>query len=243
MQPKLWRDFRVQFTFVVGVPTRRNSDVFHFDGITLTHPSGIVEDPANVWNKVVEESNAFGDILAGDFEDTYYNLTTKTSFIYRWASMCCGKVSPLILMIDDDMAIVPNNMIRLIRSIPHKLKGQLYGGIEIFPPKNMHVVENKWSLSRSEYPLPNFPPYPSGTVQLISYDRLVEMSIAMAFVRPIRVEDAYLGIVTHKLRKPTFKLKQFTIYNVPRDNWKFIAVAKTENVHAVMNWSNGEINV
>ncbi|NWW14641.1 B3G5B glucosaminyltransferase, partial [Oreocharis arfaki] len=47
------------------------------------------------------ESRQRGDILQGDFGDTYGNLTRKTLLLLRWARACCGGAA-FVLKADDD---------------------------------------------------------------------------------------------------------------------------------------------
>jgi hypothetical protein len=39
--------------------------------------------------QIIQESGTFEDILYEDFEDTYLNLTLKTSFMLKWSIKNC----------------------------------------------------------------------------------------------------------------------------------------------------------
>ncbi|NXY66985.1 B3GT4 galactosyltransferase, partial [Callaeas wilsoni] len=51
--------------------------------------------------ELLRESRQHGDVLQGDFGDTYANLTWKTLLLLRWARACCGG-APFLLKADDD---------------------------------------------------------------------------------------------------------------------------------------------
>ncbi|NXH38453.1 B3G5B glucosaminyltransferase, partial [Dicaeum eximium] len=50
------------------------------------------------------ESRQHGDILQGDFADTYGNLSRKTLLLLRWARACCAP-APFLLKADDDVFV------------------------------------------------------------------------------------------------------------------------------------------
>ncbi|NWH42157.1 B3GT4 galactosyltransferase, partial [Chloropsis hardwickii] len=45
-----------------------------------------------------------GDILQGDFGDTYGHLSLKTLLLLRWARRCC-EAAPFLLKADDDVFV------------------------------------------------------------------------------------------------------------------------------------------
>ncbi|NXP42902.1 B3GT4 galactosyltransferase, partial [Leiothrix lutea] len=52
--------------------------------------------------RLLAESRQRGDILQGDFRDSYANLTLKTLLLLRWARACCPG-APFLLKADDDV--------------------------------------------------------------------------------------------------------------------------------------------
>ncbi|KAL1481293.1 hypothetical protein MTO96_015729 [Rhipicephalus appendiculatus] len=86
-----------------------------------------------VQRNVLAEQNAYGDIIQGDFMDTYRNLTYKTVMLIRWARRNCVSVE-FVLKIDDDMllgvwdfAIVVNSL----RTSQRSMWGYLYSGFPL----------------------------------------------------------------------------------------------------------------
>ncbi|NXW68576.1 B3GT4 galactosyltransferase, partial [Hirundo rustica] len=53
---------------------------------------------------LLAESRRHGDILQGDFADSYANLTLKTLLLLRWARSCCAG-APFLLKADDDVFV------------------------------------------------------------------------------------------------------------------------------------------
>ncbi len=65
--------------------------------------------------KVERESALFGDLVQGDFEDTYYNLTLKTISGMRWVVEKCPK-SRFYFLVDDNVYVSPKNLLRLLHN-------------------------------------------------------------------------------------------------------------------------------
>jgi Galactosyltransferase len=72
---------------------------------------------------VHQEAEQFGDILQGDFEDTYMNLTLKSTMALKYVAAACGggKKAPRFVMKTDDDIFV--NVPLLVSSMIKELKG------------------------------------------------------------------------------------------------------------------------
>lgn len=72
---------------------------------------------------VHQEAEQFGDILQGDFEDTYMNLTLKSTMALKYVAAACGggkKAPRFVMKTDDDIFI---NVPLLVSSMLKELKG------------------------------------------------------------------------------------------------------------------------
>ena len=88
----------VGLVFVTGLPREDGGgNFFHMNGgfdLRLPERSGEV---ANYWKdrwaeakeRLFREANLYGDLVIGDFLDTYVNLTYKLITTHRWASAFC----------------------------------------------------------------------------------------------------------------------------------------------------------
>ncbi|VDP72497.1 unnamed protein product [Echinostoma caproni] len=95
MQPHLWGDFRIRFVFVTGMPSVGYTGNMHFDGVSVKYHShgNDKKDYEHAKRELFSEANHFGDLLIGDFEDHYFSLTMKQTFIFRWISVFCAHES------------------------------------------------------------------------------------------------------------------------------------------------------
>ncbi len=71
-----------------------------------------------------KEYAEFGDIVQGDFQDTYFNNTIKSMMGLRWAVEQCA-TSRFYFFVDDDFYVSLRNMLRFLRNpvdYPHYLE-------------------------------------------------------------------------------------------------------------------------
>jgi hypothetical protein len=56
----------------------------------------------NLSTSIVKEHEQFGDIIQGNFNDTYYNLGAKSTYLYNWICQYCQHAK-YVIKIDDDV--------------------------------------------------------------------------------------------------------------------------------------------
>ena len=91
---------------------RRFSDVNIRTVFLLGSPQD-ANDPLH--EKIKDEYEYFGDIVQGDFIDTYYNNTIKTMMGLRWATEICP-YSRFYAFFDDDYYVSTRNILRFLRN-------------------------------------------------------------------------------------------------------------------------------
>ncbi|NXK91087.1 B3G5B glucosaminyltransferase, partial [Formicarius rufipectus] len=80
---------------------------------------------------LLREWGLHGDLLQGDFADSYSDLTRKTLFLLRWAVACCA-AAPFVLKADDDTALLPSSIATYLRAprTPRRLYlGRVHWGV------------------------------------------------------------------------------------------------------------------
>lgn len=122
------------------------------------------------------EQDDHGDLIQGDFKDTYNNNTLKTIMIFKWFNDYCAKTSDYLLIVDDDFYVSIKNLIIHItqtsfedKKMPSELKSDILG--PQFDPREKHLYSgfvirnsapfrdpnNKWFVSYQEYPFLRYP--------------------------------------------------------------------------------------
>ncbi|XP_053399559.1 beta-1,3-galactosyltransferase 1-like [Mercenaria mercenaria] len=95
---------------------------------------------------IEKESKEYGDILQGDFMDTYLNLTHKGVMGLKWLNERCRNAK-MILKVDDDFIVNIFIYFRKIgKSLPSTHVYCLYGTDGVIRDK-----ENKWYLSENHF--------------------------------------------------------------------------------------------
>ncbi|KER22270.1 hypothetical protein T265_14897 [Opisthorchis viverrini] len=250
MQKYLWGDFRIQFAFVTGLPAEKSKEPILIENVLENNrqgwPNGNL-DATSLKALLFEEAVLFDDIVVGNFLDTYFNLTLKQMFTFRWVSVFCKYQSPVYLFIDNDYSIVPANLIKLVRSIPNTFKPRMNAGIRgpdriVRRPKLKDGVE-RGGVSEDEIPWNIYPEYSSGACYFIGADLLIDVTVATAFTKRFRFEDAYLSFVWTKLKQRVYAFKALRHYIGPNQDISDLAIGPQVAVDKQMNWKSGFLNL
>ncbi|KAK4474759.1 hypothetical protein MN116_001882, partial [Schistosoma mekongi] len=211
MQKHLWTNFTVQFVFVVGVPYPNESNMFTFSkhkfklknswwALSRKHD----RDRWTFMKRLAMEAELHEDLLIGSFHDTYFNLTTKLIFTFRWLSALCPATVPLFIFVDNDYDLVPRNVIMYYKNKSADELRDLAAGHRneyrfVIRPYYDGNISNIWAVTLKEFPWALYPAYLCGATFMLGSNIVKRLAIASAFTQHIRVDDAYLGILFSKL--------------------------------------------
>ncbi|CAL8077233.1 unnamed protein product [Calicophoron daubneyi] len=192
-----------------------------------------------------EESRVHNDILVGGFIDSYENLTMKVIFALRWASAFCKRCSPLFMFMDSDVSLVPKNFVKLVQKFPDEAKREMIGGLPYFEPgisrPTGRLEDHRYALAHKHYPWDNPPPYLYGHGYLLGSEKVCDGAIASAFVKSIKLEDVYLGIIWDKLGYKCLKLPGFLLNPSSSLEIASSILASTTFADLHVNWKTGEL--
>ena len=159
-----------------------------FDFISIF---AIGQTPNKITQNIIEkESQGFGDILQLFYIDSYENLTNKTLLTLEWLSYNCEP--KFVLKTDDDCFV---NLLSLEPWL-HTLKSDiLYVG-----KRNVHmpVIRNpkhRNYVAVEDFSEKYYEPYCSGGGYMLSGKILKNVTGKAKFLKQIRNEDAFIGIV------------------------------------------------
>ena len=144
------------------------------------------------------EDAKFGDIVEGDFIDTYYNLTLKLMMGMRWAVSHCNEAN-FYFFVDDDFFVSPKNTKGTLNTFGGPDK-ELYSGYVMRNSAPMRHKISKWYITLEEYPYHLWPPYVSGGALIVSRKTLQDFYYASYFVKRFKFDDIFLSFVAKKLR-------------------------------------------
>lgn len=151
------------------------------------------ENYLQVDQSVVEtEHQQYGDIVQGDFIESYKNLSYKHIMGLKHAVNYCSHTKYLLKM-DDDIAV---DIFQLLAHVKQRnisglaLAGAVMTGQELHPLRDK---SSKWFVSREEYPLESYPPFVSGWAYVTSITaakELVERSESSPY---FWIDDVYVS--------------------------------------------------
>ena len=168
------------------------SNCKHQIGISLRHGERKLAQDALSF-----EADTYGDIIQGDFLDSYRNLTYKAIMGLRWVSTYC-KHAKFLLKTDDDVFVNIFNLVALLRNRTEPAKKSLM--CITMPSVVLRDKGNKWYVTRDEYPNDTYPTYCGGLAFLLTTDvadALFEASLDTPF---FWIDDIYVtGILASKV--------------------------------------------
>ncbi|KAL5970410.1 Lactosylceramide 13-N-acetyl-beta-D-glucosaminyltransferase [Taenia solium] len=210
-------NMRIGLVFSLGVP-RTQANSFFRRGSLNFKLNGSGSENLNpkslrqISKKLAEELATHDDMIVGDYEDTYYNLTMKTHHSYMWFSTFCRIAQPSVLFIDDDVPFSPQQLVQVLSSMSQEQRRTLFHGkVE----KNAPVIRfgwktyQKWALLKEEAPWPLYPPYLQGIYILAGFQHVERLALGMLFTRYIPIEDAWIGLVATKLNIPLNNIHEY----------------------------------
>ncbi|VDL48185.1 unnamed protein product [Hymenolepis diminuta] len=150
-----------------------------------------------------EEMKEFNDLLIGDYEDTYFNLTVKSHYSYTWISTFCRSNRPAVLFLDDDVPFSPWALKNALHSMPQFHRSNLFHGkveTKSFAVRPGSLIfDNRWAVLKSEVPWPVYSPYLQGFYVLAGFKQVELLTLGMPFTKYFPIEDAWIGLVARRM--------------------------------------------
>ncbi|XP_025076417.1 putative UDP-GlcNAc:betaGal beta-1,3-N-acetylglucosaminyltransferase LOC100288842 [Pomacea canaliculata] len=154
------------------------------------------------------ESGRHGDIVLGNFLDTYRNLSVKIAFILHWTITYCSNAKHLLKVDEDTFVNIPL-LIDILHNVSKQQERYIIGHKHTFhkPPV---VRRDEWSVNESVYPLPYFPRYTYGHSYVISHKAVRDLLTAYKYMPLVLVEDAFFtGILAKTMGIPRTHCPRF----------------------------------
>ncbi|XP_005228958.1 UDP-GalNAc:beta-1,3-N-acetylgalactosaminyltransferase 1 isoform X1 [Falco peregrinus] len=189
-----WWGHRILTLFLLGQDTQRE------------------DNPAAL--SVEDESILCGDIICQDFMDTYDNLTLKTIMAFRWVSECCSNAR-FLMKTDADVFINTANLVEFLLKL--NSSESVFTGYPLTDNFAYRGFHKKMYISQPEWIFGVYPSYCSGLGYILHGKLALRIYEMMSHVKPIRLEDVYVGICLNILKVnitiPEGK-QQFFLYKI-----------------------------
>ncbi|GFS12432.1 beta-1,3-galactosyltransferase 1-like [Elysia marginata] len=163
-----------------------------------------------------EESERYGDIVVGEFLDSYHNLSLKMAVTISWVAQNCPNVKAAI-KIDMDTYVNVNLLVTLIDQLPVGTHPNYVFGHRHGAQRPLVVRTGAWAVPESLYPFDRFPRYIYGHSYVISGPAVKLMADGFPWFPVVPNEDAFAtGIMTVTLNITRFHHDSFAYLLEPR---------------------------
>ncbi|XP_016517287.1 beta-1,3-galactosyltransferase 2-like [Poecilia formosa] len=191
--------------------------------------------------RVKQESEQYRDLIQSNFQDSYRNLTIKTMVMLEWLAQHCANAS-FVIKIDSDMLLHVDNLVALLLD-PKTPKENYMTGLVWWHSPVLRNPFNKFYMPTQVITEPEYPPYPLGMAYVMSLDLPKKILSVSPQIKPIYIEDAYLGMCLKRLGvSPTDPPDQRMFQVIPRhplsscDLSKVIAMTTTSMSQMHIYW-------
>lgn len=151
--------------------------------------------PNQIVPLIEKESSDENDILQGNFEDTYHNVTRKVLMGMHFVKVHCPQVNRIIVA-DDDAVILPWNLYPVLDKISTNDSNNFYfGGFAVDQAIPRRDKNDRWYVAPTDFNCTYYPTYPSGTMYVLSQNTLNTFHYLSQVVSLFAWEDVYLGVL------------------------------------------------
>lgn len=179
------------------------------------------------------ENGRYGDVVQGNFADTYRNLTYKHVMALKWAIYFCPDAK-YVLKCDDDVFINTPGLINYIydRLSPYGARKLIL--CQVFP-KNpvLRTSRSKWKVSYADFEHKYYPPYCAGYFIIYSPDVVFDLYEQAQSSRYFWIDDVHItGTMARKANVKHLPFEEFVLSkeidistllkNMPNSNYSFL---------------------
>ena len=234
----------IRQTWGGAVTSKRWPNVNMTVNVRIAFVFGVHANMSGNW-KLLREQDQYGDIVQGDFIDSYKNMTLKSLLGLKWVTEHCPMVKHVIKT-DDDMIINFPYLLSVLREtdMTWSIMGPLNLGAKVYRSRS------KWSLTKSEFPFFYFPPYESGSAYIISMDLVRPLLECSDYVPYIFVDDVYITGILGKILKVRHKRQKGFAYWTNKEphacdviNNKIITGTRVKPALQYSLWKDIETNI
>ncbi|XP_051758746.1 beta-1,3-galactosyltransferase 2-like [Ctenopharyngodon idella] len=170
----------------------------------------ISQDSGKLQEDLLQESEKYHDLLQSDFWDSYNNLTIKTIVMLEWLSTYCQNAS-YAMKVDSDVFLNVKNLVNMLLSAPKQnyMTGHVYRTALV-----RRNPRSKWYLPKKVYSSFLFPPYALGFGYVFSLDLTGKLVEAAQLVKPVYIEDVFLGLCMKHLGIALTDPPEQSLFNV-----------------------------
>ncbi|XP_022099177.1 UDP-GalNAc:beta-1,3-N-acetylgalactosaminyltransferase 1-like [Acanthaster planci] len=169
-------------------------------------------------DQIERESNNYGDILQGEFDDLSSEVTRKVMLGFQWSDKDIpDSCRPLYVFKTNIRVYI--NLPLIVPWIQDKLKmaSNLYVGKMLREDRPIRDTQDPLYVPNQDYPGNVFPNLARGPLYMLSMDVVQRMVPHFGSVTPIAMEDAYVGVLANYVGAPITNDDHFVLLKKPKN--------------------------
>ena len=149
--------------------------------------------------RIDEEASRYDDVLQGDIEEIYQNLTSKTVMGYTWMRKHCPDAD-YVMKTDDDIYVNTPALLNYLEQNEQPHCPQMIGACMRWRNRRHRDPSHNWYLSNEIYPDNIFPPYCCGCGYVVTGSTARDLAEVVRWLPMFgALEDAFIGVAITRL--------------------------------------------
>ena len=176
-----------------------------------------------IQSNIIAENEIYGDIVQGDFHESYRNLSLKGLMGMKWLSTYCRNAG-LVIKIDDDVAVNFVNLLSHLAKYEDEKNSfvcRIRRDAEILRDES---TCGKWCVPWQELPMRRYyPDYCSGGIYVMTSDMPPLLYKAVHSAEFVSMEDAYItGVLRETIGDVTLH-QSYTSWSHSKKEYQIIS--------------------
>lgn len=154
-----------------------------------------------------KESDIYGDMVHADYHEHFWNMSYKVAMGFEWSVKYCS--FHYLLKSDDDVFVNTFGVMDYLSKFTTPRKKLYTGNIMV---GSVVLRRGRYGVSPQEYNGTFYKPYCSGGGYILSRDVVEKFMGYFDFLRPLKIDDAYIGVLANRAGIKVIHNSDFRMY-------------------------------
>ena len=154
-----------------------------------------------------KEAEIYGDMVQADYYEHFWNMSYKVAMGFEWSVKYCSY--SYLLKSDDDVFVNTFGMMDFLSKYTTPRHKFYTGNIMV---GSVVMRDGRYAVSPEEYNETVYKPYCSGGGYVLSRDVVEQFLSYFDVYKPLKIDDAYIGILADQAGVKVTNNKEFRMY-------------------------------
>lgn len=155
------------------------------------------------------ESKLYGDMVQADYFEHFWNMSYKVAMGFEWSVKYCS--FSYLLKSDDDVFVNTFGLMDFLSKFTTPRKKFYTGNVMV---GSVVLRNGRYGVSLEEYNGTVYKPYCSGGGYVLSRDVVERFMTYFDYLRPLKIDDAYIGLLADRAGIKVTHNSDFRMYEV-----------------------------